>query len=174
MKYPTLFLLLAIIVLFNQSPWATHAETTEIGIEGEVEKLSKKSSGKKSQKNWAKVDYNALEKEWEDGDEEQELEQEYDHTRKIQEKKLKKGPTSASDILKMAKKDPFHLNSGTGGTLMFAKLRARKGKGEWTKKEVDKIASKWSSMLRSAGTDVKVVNIGAQGATDSDTGSLLI
>lgn len=174
MKYPTLFLLLTLIALFTQSLSTAGAETVEVGNEGEVKKSPKKSPGKKSQKNWAKVDYNALEKEWENGDDERELEHEYDISRKIQEKRRKKGPSSASEALKMAKKDPFHLNSGSGGTLMFAKLRKRKGKEDWTNKEVDKVASRWSSMLRSAGTDVKVVNIGAQGGADTETGTLLL
>lgn len=174
MKYPTLFLLLTLVALFTQSLSTAGAETVEVGNEGEVKKSPKKSPGKKSQKNWAKVDYNALEKEWENGDDERELEHEYEISRKIQEKKRKKGPSSASEALKMAKKDPFHLNSGSGGTLMFAKLRKRKGKKDWTNKEVDKVASRWSSMLRSAGTDVKVVNIGAQGGADTETGTLLL
>ena len=174
MKYLTSFLLFTVTILLTQSLWIAGAETTEIGNEGDVKESSKKSSGKKSQKNWAKVDYNALEKEWENGDDERELEHEYEISRKIQEKKRKKGPSSASEALKMAKKDPFHLNSGSGGTLMFAKLRKRKGKADWTNKEVDKVASRWSSMLRSAGTDVKVVNIGAQGGADTETGTLLL
>ena len=47
----------------------------------------KKIGGKRSTKDWSKISESDLEKDWEKGDDEEELEHEYDHSQKVIEKK---------------------------------------------------------------------------------------
>jgi hypothetical protein len=156
-----------------------HAETNEVEVEvngeGELkQEIKKKSYVKKSTKNWAKMNFDAIEKEWEGGDDDEELEHEYEHNQKVQERKNKANPRTIEQIIKSAKSDPLSLNVGQGGAMMFVKLRELKKKGAaWTENDVDKLAKRWSSLLRSAAIDVKVVNIGANGA-EEEKNSLLI
>ena len=164
----TIFLLL-ILALFGQQ---AVAQSAEIGTDGEVQKQTKKNK----KKNWSSIDFDAVEKSWEGGDEKQELENEFDiHRKKMEERQKNGAPKSRKEAVKQAMKDPLHLNGGQGGTMMFAKLRKQYKKNEdWTTKTVDKVAARWSTMLRSAHFDVKVVNIGAQGGADSDQSTLLL
>ena len=172
MKY-SIFALLLSIVLLGLLPLHSASDSVEINTEGEVKKEVKKNNKKK--KNWSTIDFNAIEKEWEGGDDERELEQEFELDRKQREKRAKKMPKSKEEAIRQAKKDPLGLNMGSGGTMMFAKLRKQQKKGvDWTNKAVDKVAGKWSSLLRSAAFDVKVVNIGAQGGEDTEVGTLLL
>lgn len=175
MKYPVFFLLLTLIVLLGQ--WEqVSSETAEVSVEGEAtetvkenkiktaEKSAKKSHKKKTQKDWASTDFNALEKEWEGGDDEEELEHEYELSRKSREKTLRQ---KNEDITQMLKKDPLGLNMGTGGSMMFAKLH---DSVKLTSKEINKLAARWTSMLRSSGVNAQVVNVGE----DGQQGTLLL
>jgi Chaperone for wingless signalling and trafficking of LDL receptor len=180
MKYPIVFLLLTLIILLGQWGQQVSAETAEVGVEGEVKekaeknaektaekaakKAAKKSHKKKSQKDWARTDFNALDKEWEGGDDEEELEQEYELSRKAREKTLKQKNEGLTEMLK---KDPLALNMGTGGSMMFAKLHKS---ANLTTKEINKLAAKWTTMLRSSGVNAQIVNVGG----DEEQGTLLL
>jgi Chaperone for wingless signalling and trafficking of LDL receptor len=178
MKYPVVFLLLSLIILLGQWGRQVSAETAEVSVEGEAtetakktaektaKKAAKKSHKKKSQKDWAKTDFNALEKEWEGGDDEEELEHEYELSRKAREKTLKQKNEGLTEMLK---KDPLGLNMGTGGSMMFAKLHKSVN---LSTKEVNKLAAKWTTMLRSSGVNAQIVNVG--GDEDEEQGTLLL
>ena len=53
-----------------------------------VKTKTKKTSKKKSSKDWNKLKFNDLEKEWEDGDEDEELENEYERSERIMARKI--------------------------------------------------------------------------------------
>jgi len=102
----------------------------------------------------------AIEKEWEKGDEAEELEDEHEHNRKIAAKLNTVDYSDMTALLAMAKKDPLKLSSGTGNKMMFAELKPKKDNGEvWDKASVDKIASRWEGLIRSASLSAKAYNI---------------
>lgn len=177
-KHPTmmasvLICFLGLFLFIAICPHQIASENAEVDVGGGIKQPKKSNSNKK--KDWSKLDFNTLEKEWEVGDEDQELMEEYELTRKAHEMKNRENYKTKKGAIKAARKDPFGLNVGTGGTMMFAKLKKPlKRDFLWTNKEVDKIAGKWSQLLRSASMDVKVVNIGAQGNNDVETGTLLL
>eukprot|EP00596_Hydrurales_sp_CCMP1899_P009565 CAMPEP_0119052194 /NCGR_PEP_ID=MMETSP1177-20130426/73578_1 /TAXON_ID=2985 /ORGANISM="Ochromonas sp, Strain CCMP1899" /LENGTH=166 /DNA_ID=CAMNT_0007031685 /DNA_START=18 /DNA_END=518 /DNA_ORIENTATION=- len=113
-------------------------------------------------KDWSKVDYNAMDKSWEGGDDERELDHDFEISRKEMDKRAKKAkPQTDDDIRKMMKNDPLGVNKGMGGSMMFCQLKPFEKKDvRWTKKTTDKLAGKWTSLLRSASYNVKVVDVG--------------
>lgn len=168
MKYPVFFLLLTLLILLGQWEQQVSAETAEVSAEGETKKTAKKSQKKKSQKDWATTDFNALEKEWEGGDDEEELEHEYELSRKAREKILK---VKNEDILEVLKKDPLGLNMGTGGSMMFAKLSKSV---KLSSKEINKLANRWTKMLQSSGVNAQIVNVGGDSLGESAQATLLL
>lgn len=138
---------------------------------------------KRNTKAWNKVDFNAVEKDWENGDDAELLEHEFEITRKIAEKKRQElsaqgigfslnpikdpetgeerlDPEQMQRLMGMAKNDPMGLSmGGTSGVMVFVELNKERKKGEgWTKREVDKLAGRWVGLLRSASLDGKVYN----------------
>ena len=151
------FTVIVLIIIHLLHGLQVGANSVEIENGGEVKETAKKNAKKRSSKNWSKVDFNSLEKEWEGGDDEEETESEYEKIRRVRKEKLAKSGDDQS-IMSKLKKDPLGLNFGSGGSMMFAKLKSNV---KWSNDEVNKIAKQWKGLLLSSGTDVNVVNIGS-------------
>jgi len=106
---------------------------------------------KRNTKDWSKVKMNDLEKEWEEGDDEEEREHEYEHSQKVA-KKMKdkmKGPRfdpSNPESLKAAMKDDpiafTSLASNSAPSMVFIELKKKQLDGsEWDKTAMDKLAA---------------------------------
>ena len=85
-----------------------------------------------------KVDYNDVEKNWQQGDEKE-------------EKKKKEGPklniNDPESIAKFVKKNPGAVGGGGGASMMFVELKATQSNGDkWNKRSMDNLASKWSAV----------------------------
>ena len=78
-------------------------EHAEIGVEGDVQENTKKNPLKRAQKDWSKVNFDTLEKEWEGGDDKRELEHEFEYNRRVNEKKPKV-PRTKKDVMKNERK----------------------------------------------------------------------
>ena len=102
------------------------------------------------------IDVSKIEKEWEQGDSEAELELEYLKQEKIAEK---------------VGNQPFDMNSpklaeaaamgGTKSTMFFVDLKPLQSNGKpWTKDAVDLIAAKWQGLMKSGTIPALVYNIG--------------
>ena len=98
-----------------------------------------------------KVDYNDVEKNWQQGDEKEELEHEFESIKRIEEKKKKEGPklniNDPESIAKFVKKNPGAVGGGGGASMMFVELKATQSNGDkWNKRSMDNLASKWSAV----------------------------
>jgi hypothetical protein len=100
-----------------------------------------------------------LEKEWEKGDEEAELEMEFDHNRKIAAKLNTVNYNDLDLIRKLAKEDPLKLTAGSGQKMMFAELKKRDDGTKWDKLTVDKMSARWQGLLRTASLTAEFYNI---------------
>jgi len=101
-----------------------------------AERLKKK--GKKSNKDWAKVKENDLEKDWEKGDSAIELEHEYDHSQKVIDKKQKLMQEELANKIKLkeaAKKEAKAKGKGKGGKGKAAKGGKQKSAGNLADQE---------------------------------------
>jgi hypothetical protein len=164
------FTLIILIIINLLHGLQAGADSVEIENGGEVKETAKKNAKKRSSKNWSKVDFNSLEKEWEGGDDEEETESEYEKIRRVRKEKLAKSGEDQSVMSKL-KKDPLGLNFGSGGSMMFAKLKTNV---KWSNDEVTKIAKQWKGLLLSSGTDVNVVNIGSADEDNDGQGTILL
>ncbi|RYH24235.1 hypothetical protein EON65_16970 [archaeon] len=110
-------------------------------------------------KNWNKIDYNDLDKQWESGDDQEELEHDFEHIRKIQEKKRPKLNMEDGHAIRNAyQQDPF-LFSG-GGMMVFVDLKPKQPDGkEWDKRSTELLSKRYSTLLRSGGVVGTVYNI---------------
>lgn len=110
-------------------------------------------------KNWNKIDINDVDKQWESGDDKEELEHDFEHIRKIQEKKRPKINMEDGNAIKNAyQQDPF-LFSG-GGMMVFVDLKAKQPDGkEWDKRSTELLSKRYSTLLRSGGVIGTVYNI---------------
>lgn len=126
-----------------------------------------------------KIDINKIEKAWQNGDEADELENEFDTTKKVAEKmkKRKKGSKNSNQaeeldpklLAEKYRKDPLSFQGGVVGTAMlFVELNTVLSDGSpWTKKDVDHLAMKWTSLMKSGSLPGAVYNVGDQKASNS-------
>jgi len=89
---------------------------------------------------WSSVDEGKLDKELEKGDDQEELEHEWDKIQSINNKKPQATGGSAMIFIDLFKKDPQNK--------------------AWNKSKEAKLASKWKTMTRNGGLDVDVFNLG--------------
>lgn len=115
-----------------------------------------------SAKDWSKVNYDALEEEWESGDEIEELEKTVKKPKPFNTENLKNvDPKTLQKKFGKNKKgpDPMAGNSG-GGNMIFIKLVANSPTGKpWETKELNFVAGKWVSLLKSASLAAQVYNV---------------
>lgn len=129
--------------------------------EADAKSASASTTGKaKKTKDWNKINMNDLDKEWESGDESAELEDEFEKNRKIQAAKQPKVDINDGAAIQRAyKADPFAF-SGGGGQMVFVDLVGKQPNGKaWTKNDVDQLAKRFASMLKSGSIPANVYNI---------------
>lgn len=127
-------------------------------IEKKNEQPPKKNKAASGSKNWNKINYNDLEKEWEQDDEEDELEMEFERNRRINQSKQPKIDVSdPKSIRKAMDVDPLAFSGGGGTTMMFVDLaKSRK----WSSKEIDDLSKRFAALLRSGSIEATPFNIG--------------
>ncbi len=125
-----------------------------------------KTEGKK-QKDWNKINVHDLDKEWEQGDESDELEDDMERNRRIQASKQPKLDMSDGEAIQKAyKADPFAFTGG-GGQMVFVDLTNKQPNGKpWNKADIDVLAKKFATLLKSGSIPANVYNI--------DTGRMLV
>ena len=144
MKTSTRWLIIALLCLLLLAQVGVASATSDsTDNDGDKESKAKNSvKRKKKSKDWNKVDMQKLEKHWEDGDDEEELEHEYERDKKIAAKKAKdKGsafnpndPESVQRFLKQNKKGANLASADSGPTMIFIELKPTQSSGEaWTK-----------------------------------------
>ena len=113
-------------------------------------------------KDWGKVDMNDIEKEWEDGDDPEELEHEFERIQKIHASKAPKVDMNDGKAITDAyKKDPFMFSGGGGGHMIFVDLHPKQANGKkWKEKDLKNRCTVWSGLIRSAGQMATCYNIG--------------
>lgn len=142
MKIATLLCLLLVIV-------AVFAVVRGEEVE---EKPKKKRTGNK----WKDITVEEIEKAWEEGDAETELEDENARLEKIRIQKRPKFDMNDKESLKRAyKKDPSTFGSGgqaaAGTAMLFVDISKKKNGEDRSEKEIRTLASKWTSMLQAGG-----------------------
>lgn len=127
------------------------------------EQKDKDQSQKKAKgaKDWKKVNLDKVDKDWEEGDEEVELENEYDRIKRIQQSKMPRvNMQDPNSMQNMAMKDPLAFSGSGGGSMVFVDLKLKMLSGaDWNKNEVDKLAGKWAHLIRTGSVAATVYNI---------------
>lgn len=108
------------------------------------------------------INFDKVEKEWEEGDEADELYHEHERIQKIQQAKMPKvDMNDGAAIQKAYHADPFLFSGGGGGSMIFVDLYKTKPDGSaWTKYELDKMAGKWASLIKTGANSATVYNVG--------------
>lgn len=163
---------LILVLLFTTVLFATHILPANANDEDDKDKP------KKFQSKFSKtIDINKIEKAWQSGDEAEELEQEFEATQKVSEKRNKKKNKKSSGmndqgfdpklLAEQYRNDPFAFMGGGGGTAMlFVELKQVLTDGSpWKKKDVDNLAMKWTSLMKSGSLPGTVYNVGDQKAS---------
>ena len=124
-------------------------------------KIENSSPKTKGAKDWKKVNLDSVEKDWEDGDEEDELENEYERLKRIQQSKMPRiDPNDPKSMQDLMKKDQFAMAGGGGGSMIFVDLKPKMLSGsDWNKQEVDNLAAKWAHLIRTGSLAATVYNI---------------
>lgn len=100
-----------------------------------------------------------LDKEWEKGDDPEIVEHEFEYTRKILAKKQPKfNPEDGASIRAAYESDPFAF-SGGGGMMIFVDLHPKKDGSDYSKEEMDKLAKRYATLLRSGSITATVYNL---------------
>ena len=159
---------LILVLFFTIVLFATHILSVHTNDEGKDDK----DKPKKIQSKFSKpIDINKIEKAWKSGDEAEELEEEFEVTKKVSDKKNKKKKNGQAfdpqKLAEQARKDPLAFMGGGGGTAMlFVELKQVLADGSpWKKKDVDNLAMKWSSLMKSGSLPGTVYNVGDQKAS---------
>lgn len=137
----TLILLLLVVVTTTVSGEAADSgepSGTKDADEAKMVEEAKKK-GKKSTKDWNKINFNDLEKQWEDGDEAEEMEFEFEHSEKIMKRKAKEAKAAqakakkaaASDKKKTGKPSSKPTKSKSGGSKSRKAAVGPEGDSDW-------------------------------------------
>lgn len=127
------------------------------GEDNTAEKEPKKPVVPDSKK-WNSMNFNDLDKQWEDGDDQAELEMEFERIRQIQASKQPKlDMNDGAAIRKAVETDPFAFGGGGGSMMIFVDLVKTK---KWTKNEIDDLCKRYASLLRSGSVVAQTYNIG--------------
>ena len=144
--------------------------------EAKAEEVAKKK--KKGSKDWSKIDFDALDKDWEDGDDPDELESEYDRMQKLMSKNKARDPRANFDpndpasVQKMAQEMKMGGNPDSG-QMVFVTLKPSNPKSgaRWSKEDVDDLSAKWTALVKTASLQADFYNIGGK---DQSAQSLLV
>jgi hypothetical protein len=110
----------------------------------------------------SEVDFNRIEKEWEEGDDPELLEHEHERIQKLQQARMPRvDMNDAAAIQKAYKSDPFAFSGGGGGSMLFCDLfKTKKDGTPWSKHDLDRLATKWAGLIRSGANAATVYNVG--------------
>lgn len=119
-------------------------------------------------RDWRKMDWDKWEKDLEAGDEEELLETEDKIAMKEYDRRRGMGLQMPEDDVQL--KDPSewlkHSQAMTGPAMMFVTLQnTQKGGVHWDKKSLEKIATEWRDLCKTAGLDAQVYDITDPDAT---------
>lgn len=132
----------------------------ENGVDG-ADGVPKKPRRTKKTSDWRKANFQNIEKEWESGDDETELEMEMDHQMKINQRKNQVNWDDPEAVKKMLNSNKFGLQGGASGKMLFISLKPTQVDGKpWDKKAMDKLSANWQSLLQTASLTGKLYNIG--------------
>ena len=158
-----LLLLCVLVLAFLAEARAEVEENTKKEGESSVETAKPNKSGPKKvgSDKWKAVKVDDIEKDWENGDEEDELETEHDRLERLRALKRPKFDINDKESLKRAyKQDPstFGTGEGAAGTsLVFVYMgNDPKTKQPRTEKNVRDVAKRWTTMLQSGGLLVEL------------------
>ena len=165
----------------------TSSETSTAADTPDVPASKPKPARKRTTKDWSKVKLDDIEKSWQKGDAEEELEQEYEHSQRVAKKMSGSGGLGGAkfdinnpeSVKQAMKKDPLAF-SGLGqnsaaASMVFVELVAKQMDGsEWDKESVDKLCSKWSALLKTAHLHANTFNIGETRAKKGDPRQVLV
>ncbi len=126
------------------------------------EEIAEEEEKPKVVKKVRNIDFNKVEKDWESGDDEEELEHEFERIRKIQQSKMPRvDMNDGAAIQKAYKADPFAFSGGGGGSMIFVDLyKTKKDGSPWTKYDLDKLSGRWASLIRTGALAATVYNVG--------------
>ena len=129
------------------------------------EDLKSKKKTKKKSKDWSKINFNTLEKGWEDGDEEEELELEFDRTRKIGEKKMQQqgmqlNPDDPKSVKRFVEAQQKGASTDGKPAMMFITLPEEFEGKKWTSDSRKSLCQKWSTLLKSGSVEAELYDIG--------------
>lgn len=135
------------------------------GAKRKEELKHKKKTKKKKSKDWGKINFNELEKVWEDGDEEEELEMEYERNKKIAERKMKEremefNPNDPESIQKFVDAQQKGVSTNANPVMMFITLPDMYEGKKWTAESRKFLCQKWSTLLRAGSLDAELYDIG--------------
>lgn len=160
-SFPSLILLLGFV--FLSLPCLSLSGETVAPSEGTGGVANKKTkSGKKDSigYKWGDINYDELDKEWEDGDDPELLEHEFEVIRRIQAKRQPKiNMDDPKSIRKAYDSDPFAF-SGGGGQMLFVNLVPKADGSERSAEELEKLGKKWTSLMKSGGLLANCFNTG--------------
>lgn len=166
----------------------SEAATTEAGGSGgpavtdapkpEAVSTKPKPGRKRTTKDWSKVKLDDIEKSWQQGDAEEELEHEYEHSQRIAKKKAGSGGlgpnidiNNPASVRAAMKKNPMAfsgLGQQTASSMVFVELTDKQPEGAaWDKESVDKLCGKWSALLKTAHLHANTFNLGDAEKKDS-------
>ena len=144
--------------------------------EPKPEKAKASRPKKRTTKDWSKVKFDDLEKEWQKGDSKVELEHEYENSQRIAEKKNRGGGgidfSNPESVKKAMKSDPLAFSGlgqgGSGASMVFVELQSTQQDGKpWDKESVDKLCGRWSALLKTAHLHANTFNLGDVEKKDS-------
>jgi hypothetical protein len=152
--------LLVVLCLSLATTWTVFGQEVVPGQNG-APLESSKASNKKIGRDWNKIDMNAVDKAWENGDDASILENEIDVNRRVLARKQPRfNPDDGASIRNAYDSDPF-LFSGGGGMMIFVDLKATQSNGKpWTGADIDLLCKTYSSLMRSGSVVTTVFNIG--------------
>ena len=150
---PLFFLLIAIALV--------HLSIQEEQFNTKPAKKQNKSPATGGSQKWNSLNFDNIEKKWEEGDEGDELEMEFERVRKIQASKQPKfDMNDGAAIRRAVETDPFAF-AGSGGSMMiFVTLLKSK---TWSSVDIDALAKKYAGLLRSGSISANTYNIGDGG-----------
>lgn len=165
--------LLVAVTIANESEnnLATTTDTTTTDNTLEQEKNSDSTTDSENQKikkkkvkdynEWRSLKIDDVDKEWQEGDDEEELEHEHERIQKIKQKRMPKfNMNDGKSIVDAVNKNPFEFTGGAGGHMVFASLSEKQSNGnDWDKKSVDKLAAKYTALGRSGNVPAAFYNI---------------
>ncbi len=168
MRFVLLLILLLTISTFlfisNDSGFAHASEDDEDDDDDDDDEVAAKAKAPKRAKrtsDWAKTNFQNLEKSWESGDEADELASQMDYQMELNRRKNSINWDDPGAVKKALATQRFGLTGGATGKMLFITLKDKQSDGQpWNKRAVDKLSAQWQSLLATASLTGALYNIG--------------